>query len=126
MTSELEEAINEWHDAVNSGDLRRSAAAVGDPVVVLGPRGAGSISPEQFAEWVQRSGVRLVPRSWHPVSGRLMVVEQDATWPQNQTPARVATLFRVAGAKVTASLRLADLRAALDLAYICREMAATE
>ena len=126
MESELEEAINEWHEAVNSGDLCRSAAAVGDPVVVLGPKGAGPISPDQFADWVERSGIRLVPRSWHPISGRLMVAEEDATWPENQTPTRVATVFRVAGAKVTAALRLPDLRSALDLAYICREMAATE
>jgi hypothetical protein len=32
----------------------------------------------------------------------------------------------VAGDKVTASLRLPDLKSALELAYICREMAATE
>ncbi len=126
MESTLEQAINEWHAGVNAGDLRRSAAAVGDPIVVLGPKGAGPISPDQFADWVERSGIRLVPRSWHPISERLMVVEEDATWPENQTPTRVATVFRVADAKVTAALRLPDLRSALDLAYICREMAATE
>ncbi|MGC3955597.1 MAG: hypothetical protein QM804_15330 [Propionicimonas sp.] len=126
MESELEEAINEWHDAVNSGDLRRAAAAVGDRVVVLGPKGAGLISPEQFAGWVKRSGIRLVPRSRHPISGRLMVVEQDATWPENQRPTRVATVFRISAGKVSAALRLPDLRSALDLAYLCREMAATE
>lgn len=126
MESGLEEAINEWHDAVNSGDLARSARAVGDPIVVLGPKGAGPITPAQFAQWVQRSGIRLVPRSWHPISDRLMVVEQDATWPDDPVPTRVATVFRASGGKVTASLRLPDLRAALDLASICRELAATE
>ncbi|MEW5808512.1 MAG: nuclear transport factor 2 family protein [Actinomycetota bacterium] len=126
MESQLEEAITEWHAAVNAGDLRRSSAAVSDPVVVLGPKGAGPISPEQFSGWVERSGIRLTPRSWHPISGRLMVVEQDATWPQNHTPTRVATVFRVRGGKVSAALRLPDLRSALDLAYICREMAETE
>ncbi|WP_395729054.1 hypothetical protein [Nakamurella sp.] len=126
MESELEPAINEWHAGVNAGDLRRAKAAVGDPVVVLGPKGAGPISPDQFADWVERSGIRLVPRSWHPISERLMVVEHDATWPENRTPTRVAIVFRVAGGKVTAALRLPDLRSALDLAYLCREMAATE
>lgn len=126
MESLLEHAINDWHAGVNAGDLRRSAAAVGDPIVVLGPKGAGPISPDQFAEWVQRSGIQLAPRSWHPISERLMVVEEDATWPENQKPTRVATVFRVAEGKVTAALRLPDLRSALDLAYICREMAATE
>jgi hypothetical protein len=124
--SAAEAAILEWHSGVNDGDLERSASAVGDPVVVLGPRGAGPITPEQFAEWVQRSGIRLVPRSWHPVDERFMVVEQDATWPGGAAPTRVATVFRVAGDKVTAALRLSDLESALELASVCRAMAATE
>ncbi|SDS03642.1 hypothetical protein SAMN04489751_1076 [Brevibacterium sandarakinum] len=126
VESTLEEAINEWHAGVNAGDLSRSATAVGDPVVVLGPKGAGPISPNQFADWVERSGIHLVPRSWHPISERLMVVEEDATWPDDQKPTRVATVFRVTGTKVTAALRVPDLKSALELAYICREMAATE
>lgn len=126
MQASLEEAINEWHTSVNAGDVERSARSVGDPVVVLGPKGAGPITPGQFAEWVERSGIRMIPRSWHPVSDRLMVVEQDATWPQTPQPTRVATVFRVRDGLVTAALRLPDLRSALDLAYIYREMAATE
>ncbi|WP_433677315.1 hypothetical protein [Microbacterium gorillae] len=126
MQEKLEDAVNEWHEAVLSGDLRRSAAAVGNPIVVLGPKGAGPITPTEFAEWVERSGIRLVPRSWHPISERLIVVEEDATWPANNKPTRVATVFRVSEGKVTAALRLPELRAALDLAYICRELAATE
>lgn len=126
MEPNLEEAINEWHASVNAGDLQRSARAVGDPVVVLGPKGAGPITPVQFAEWVERSGIKLVPRSWHPVSERLMVVEEDATWPENAESTRLATVFRAAAGKVTAALRLPDLKSALELAYICREMAATE
>lgn len=126
MTLNLETAINEWHASVNAGALTQSAAAVGNPVVVLGPKGAGPITPSQFADWVERSGIQSIPRSWHPISERLMVVEQDATWPENQKPTRVATVFRVTDTKVTAALRLPDLRSALELAYICREMAASE
>ena len=126
MEPALEAAITEWHASVNDGDPERSARTVGDPIVVLGPKGAGPISPGQFAEWVERSGIKLMPRSWHPVSERLMVVEQDAIWPENRAPTRVATVFRVAGGKVTAALRLPDLRSALELAHLCREMAATE
>jgi hypothetical protein len=122
----LEEAINEWHASVNAGDLARSAEVVGDPIVVQGPKGAGPISPAEFAEWVERSGIKLIPKSWHPVSGRLMVVEQEASWAGGGDPSRVATVFRVSGEKVTAALRLPDLRSALELAFICREMAATE
>ncbi|HIW90192.1 MAG TPA: hypothetical protein H9870_00770 [Candidatus Corynebacterium avicola] len=126
MQSTLENAINEWHVAVNSGDLERSAEAVSDPSVVLGPKGAGSISPQEFAGWVERSGIRLVPLSWHPVSDRMTVVEQDATWPESTEPSRVATIFRVTGTKVSASLRLPDVKSALELANICSEMAATQ
>jgi hypothetical protein len=123
--SALEAAIGEWHASVNGRDAERSARAVANPVVVLGPRGAGSITPEEFADWVLRSGITLVPRSWHPVSESLVVVEEDATWPGSTTPSRVATVFRVAGGKVTAALRRPDLGSALELASVCREMAAT-
>lgn len=126
MESILEAAINEWHTSVNDGDTERSARAVGDPIVVLGPKGAGPITPSQFADWVDRSGIKLVPRSWHPISDRLMVVEEDATWPESKAPTRVATVFRASEGKVTAALRLPDLESALELAYICREMAASE
>lgn len=126
MDPSLEAAINEWHTSVNAADPERSKRAVGDPVVVLGPKGAGPITPAQFAEWVERSGIKLTARSWHPISERLMVVEEDATWPESTKPTRVATVFRASGGKITAALRLPDLAAALELAYICREMAATE
>jgi hypothetical protein len=55
-----------------------------------------------------------------------MVVEEDATWPQSKEPTRVATVFRASGGKITAALRLPDLKAALELAHICRDMTATE
>jgi hypothetical protein len=126
MEPNLEAAINEWHASVNDGDQQRSAKAVGDPIVVLGPRGAGPITPEQFAGWVESSGIQLVPRSWHPISERLMVVEEDATWPESGAPTRVATVFGVSSGKVTAALRLPDLKSALELACICREIAASE
>lgn len=123
---DLEGAINRWHQRVNEGDPAAVAEVVTDPVVVLGPKGAGPITPAGFADWVDRSRIRLVPRSWHPVSERLMVVEEDASWPESAVPTRVATVFRVTGEKVSAALRLPDLQQALELAYICRELAATE
>jgi hypothetical protein len=123
---DLDGAINRWHERVNDGDLEAVAGVVSDPVVVLGPKGAGPIDPAEFADWVERSGIKLVPRSWHPVSERLMVVEEDASWPESSARTRVATVFRVSGDKVSAALRLPDLNAALELAYVCREMAATE
>lgn len=125
MESTVRAAVDEWHAGVNTGEPERAARAVGDPVVVLGPKGAGSITPVQFAEWVERSRIRLVPLEWHPVGDRLVVVEQEATWPGSPEPTRVATVFRVAEGRVTAVLRLPDLAAALELARVCHEMAAT-
>mgnify|MGYP001171177916 CR=1 FL=1 len=77
-------------------------------------------------EAADEAALEAAVNAWHPVGERLMVVEQDATWPQSQEPVRVATVFRVAGGKVTAALRLPDLRQALEPAYIRREMAATD
>ncbi|WP_245681612.1 MarR family winged helix-turn-helix transcriptional regulator [Actinomadura kijaniata] len=65
MSAALEAAINEWHASVNDGDLERSAKAVADPIVILGP-----VTPERFAGWAERSGIRLVPRPRRPVGGR--------------------------------------------------------
>ncbi len=115
----METVITRWHAAVNSGDV---TGVVTDPVLVLGPRGAGPISPAEFAGWVARSGINLVPRAWHPVGDRLMVVEQDATWPGSTAPTRVATVFRTSGDRVSAVLRLPSVQEALDLAA---SMAAT-
>lgn len=55
-----------------------------------------------------------------------MVVEEEATWPESKAPTRVATVFRASDGKVTAALRLPDLTSALEPAYVCREMAASE
>lgn len=119
-------AVDEWHASVNARDLPRAANAVGGPIVVLGARGAGRITPDQFAEWVRRSGIHLEPRAWHQVGDRLVVVEQDATWPGSPAPTRVATVFRVHDDKVTAALRFPDVDSALQLAHIHQELAATE
>ncbi|MBL7258890.1 nuclear transport factor 2 family protein [Paractinoplanes lichenicola] len=113
---DLKLVVAEWHASVNSADPHRAAQAVTDPVLVLGPRGTAEISPAQFAEWVERSGIRLEPREWHPIDDHVMVVEQDATWPESPTATRVATVFRVRGGKVAAALRCPDLATALEQA----------
>ncbi|MEU6998742.1 hypothetical protein [Nonomuraea sp. NPDC046570] len=126
-TSErTEAAIGRWHEAVNRADLDAARLAVADQIVVNGPKGAGAVTPDGFADWIIRSGIQMRPRSWHPISDRVLVVEQDARWPQNEAWSRVATAFRVTGDRVSAALRFPDLRAALEFAYIYTELAATE
>jgi hypothetical protein len=109
---ELEDVVGRWHAAVNSGDPARAAAAVSDPVTVLGPQGSGPISPADFGAWVTRSGITLTPRSWHPVADGVMVVEQDAVWAGGE-PTVVASVFRVTGDLVSAVARYPDLASAL-------------
>jgi hypothetical protein len=112
----LEEAIATWHDAIDRGDLDAARAAVTDPVDASGPRGSGPISAADFAEWTVRSGIRLRPLSWHPVAADRMVVEQDAIWPADRMPVRVATLFGVRDGRVCLVHRFDDLDEALRAA----------
>jgi ketosteroid isomerase-like protein len=111
--SEVEDVVRRWHAAVNSGDPARAAAAVSDPVTVLGPRGAGPIGRAEFGDWVTRSGITLTPRSWHPTGDGVVVVEQDAVWAGGGEPAVVASVFRVTGDLVSAVARYPDLASAL-------------
>ncbi|MFT4037378.1 MAG: hypothetical protein QM692_04300 [Thermomicrobiales bacterium] len=113
-----ESALHQWHDAVNTANLEQARRVVSDPVVVNGPHGSGAISATDFADWITRSGIRLQPVSWHPVAERIVVVEQDATWPEAPEPARVATVFRLTGDHVSAALRFPDRAQALAFASL--------
>lgn len=104
--------IQRWHTAVNARDLTEAAATVTDPVRVLGPHGTADITPADFADWIVRSGITLIPRAWHPAGPGITIVEQDATWPGGETPQRVATVFHVKGDLIAAVLRHPDLKTA--------------
>jgi hypothetical protein len=121
-----EAAINRWHEVVNNRDLAAARRAAADPIVVSGPKGAGRISADEFADWVARSGITMRPRSYHPITERVMVVEQDVRWPQSTGWTSVATVFRASGDRVSAALRFPDVRGALDFASMYAELAATE
>ena len=118
--------IKRWHDTVNLADLEGVRDVITDPVVVSGPQGAGTIAAGAFAEWVIRSGIRLQPVSWHPAGERIVVVEQEATWPESEEPLTVATMFRLTGNRVSAALRFPDLEQALAFARPYVQLAATE
>jgi hypothetical protein len=121
-----ESIILNWHEAVNTANLERARAAVSDPIVVSGPQGEATITASEFAEWVTRSGITLQPVSWHPAGERVMVVEQEARWPESQEPLTVATMFRLTGNRVSAALRFPDLEQALAFARPYAQLAATE
>ena len=121
-----EAAITRWHDVVNGKDATGGRWAVADTIVVNGPKGAGPISAGDFADWIVRPGVEMRARSYHPITERVMVVEQDARWPQSPQWTRVATVFRATGDRVSAALRFPELRSALEFARLYTELAATE
>jgi hypothetical protein len=121
-----EAAINGWHEAVNRKDRAAAHLAVCDPIVVNGPKGAGPITPDGFADWILRSGIELRATSWHPISDRMFVVEQDVRWSSDPDWSHVATVFRATGDRVSAALRFPDLPAALDFAHVYTALIATE
>lgn len=115
----LEELIAAWHDAVDARDLAAARALVTDPVDVSGPRGARSVSADEFADWIVRSGIRLRRVSDHPIDGTTMVVAQEATWPDSDpgaAPASVATLFRARDGAIAVVHRFDSLEDALHAA----------
>jgi hypothetical protein len=119
--SGAERAVLDWHESL-------SPTSVADPIVVNGPRGAGTLTPAAFAEWVERSGISLRVLSLHPVSERVVVASQEARWPSSPSWTQVATVFRVSrsGALVSAALRFPDLPSALSFAGLYVALAATE
>ena len=119
----LEDTITAWHTAVNRRDLQAARDAVTDPVDVSGPRGAGLVSAAEFVDWIINSGIQLRPLSWHPIADDTMVVEQEATWPDNADadaaathPTKVATLFGVRDGVVSQVHRFSDVHEALRAA----------
>lgn len=111
--------VRAWHRAVNDRDIAAARSIVADDVVMGGPRGQVT-GVDVFIEWIGHAGILLTPRSWHPINGETVVVEQDASWPGNPEadadPVRVATLFRLSGDRVTAALRFDNLQDALAAA----------
>ena len=104
--------VLDWHTAVNEQDLDLARATADGSIAVGGPQGT-AVGVEVFLDWIRRVGIRLEPTSWHPVDAGTVVVGQDATWETGE-PQQVATLFRVAGGRVTAALRFPTVQAALD------------
>jgi hypothetical protein len=126
VSSSARAAIDQWHDAVNDKDLTAARRAAADPIVVSGPRGAGRITGDQFADWIVQSGIEMRPLTYHPVTERLIVVEQDVRWPASTDWTCLATVFRTSGDRVSAALRFPTLSAALDFAQMYVELVATE
>jgi hypothetical protein len=110
--------LDEWHAALNAGDVDRLASLSTADIEVGGPRGSGR-GADLLRDWVARAGITLEPRRVYGRDGTL-VVEQSAQWRsvdgQLTPPQTVASVFRVRDGLVAAVLRYDDVAAALQAA----------
>lgn len=108
--------VQDWHEALNHGDIERLVALSADDVEVGGPRGT-SRGAAVLREWFARAGLRLEPRQVFQREENV-VVEQLAEWRELETnrivgQQVVATLFVVRDGQIARVIRYEDLEAAL-------------
>lgn len=70
--------VQDWHEALNHGDIERLVALSTDDVEVGGPRGT-SRGAAVLREWFARADIRLEPRQVFQREANV-VVEQVAEW----------------------------------------------
>lgn len=113
--------VEEWHEALNGGDVDRLVALSHPDVEVGGPRGTGR-GTQLLRDWVGRANVRLEPvRVFH--AGDTVVVEEVAQWRSAGTgetigAQTVGTVFVVRDGRVASVVRYDDLRRALEAARL--------
>ena len=110
--------VDDWHTALNAGDVERLVGLSTADVEVGGPRGSGR-GADLLRDWVARAGITLEPRRRYGRDGTF-VVEQTAQWRsadgQLTPPQTVASVFRIRDGLVAAVLRYDDVAAALQAA----------
>jgi ketosteroid isomerase-like protein len=107
-----EQTVRAWHQTLNAGELDRLLALSAADVEVGGPRGSGR-GRDLLRAWFGRADIRLEPISLQ-THGEAVVVEQQAGWPGDTEPQRVASVFRVRDGLVTSVIRYPDVTAALE------------
>jgi mannose-6-phosphate isomerase-like protein (cupin superfamily)/ketosteroid isomerase-like protein len=113
--------VQNWHDALNSGDVDRLATLLADDVEFGGPRGSGH-GAAMVVDWARRAGIHLEPRRWFQRDGDVVVV-QSARWRAPETgelgdPIDTASVFQIRDGRVLRVARyetLADALAAAGL-----------
>ena len=108
--------VQDWHEALNHGDIERLVALSAADVEVGGPRGT-SRGAAVLRDWFARAGLRLEPKQVYQRAENV-VVEQLAEWREPGTnrivgQQVVATLFVVRDGQVARVVRYEDLDAAL-------------
>lgn len=116
-TSPEVEAVLNWHEALNDGDIERLIVLSDPEIEVGGPRGSGC-GAQLLREWLDRANIHLEPqRVFH--RSETMVVEQEAKWYSSDIgePADVqllASVFVVRYGVVASVVRYEDLASALS------------
>ena len=111
--------VEEWHEALNAGDVERLVALSHPDVGVGGPRGTGR-GAGLLREWVARANIRLQP-------GRVfqreetVIVKEQAEWRSLETgevigTSAVGSVLVVRDGLVASIVRYDDLAGALDAA----------
>ena len=108
-----------WQEALNREDHDAVLALSAPDVEIVGPRGSGR-GLELLRGWLGHARVRLHPRRTF-ARGDAVVVEQHAEWRSPEGgdlagEAEVASVFRVAGGRVSYYARFDRLADALALA----------
>jgi ketosteroid isomerase-like protein len=104
-------ALQEWHDAVNAGDVDAAVACCTEDVAIVGPRGIGH-GHDLVRGWLTRSGIRLEPQEPLVEADGRFVVREVARWttagaPQGAPlePTETWCVFTVSGGKVASIAR---------------------
>jgi ketosteroid isomerase-like protein len=79
------EVLEQWHDAVNAGDVAAALTWCAEDVAVQGPRGVGH-GLELMRGWLTRSGIRLEPQEPLTESDGRFVVREVARWTTANAP----------------------------------------
>ena len=102
----------DWHEALNSRDIKRLVTLSHPDIEVGGPHGTGR-GTKLLQEWVDRANIRLTPlRVFH--RDDTIVVQQEAEWRSAETGVvtgsqTVASIFVIRDDQVTSVVRYADL-----------------
>jgi hypothetical protein len=120
MNPEIE-LVRNWHMALNSCDVDKLVALVGQHVTMGGPHGLTQ-GAQGVREWFERASVRMYPTRFFQ-RDHIVVVEEAAQWRDPETGAAtrskvVATVFEINDGVLSRILRCDDLPAALAAASL--------
>ena len=118
MTVSELRVVEDWHEALNGGEVDRLVELSHPEIEVGGPRGTGR-GTQLLREWIDRANIRLEPkRVFHHAD--TVIVQQWAEWRSANTgqvtdSQIVSSVFVVRDGRVTRLMRYPDLADALSV-----------